>query len=142
MALSSLCLRSKTAQKLSAPSNFCGFCRANSLVKYRHRAVPLGHGCVLVSTGRVDSRHISQGYLVWSRRLGWVQCVSNASKSPPATYGAVFVATNRQSLRELPSQKQGILAGGMSSDAVLLQEVWQWELEDFSGPVSVPMSTT
>jgi hypothetical protein len=24
----------------------------------------------------------------------------------------------------------------------LLEEVWQWELEDFSGPVSAPVQTT
>jgi len=109
---------------------------------YRHRAVPLGRGCVLISTGRVDSRHISQEYLVWSRRLGWVECVSNESITPPAAFGAVFVATDRQAAGELPSRRQGVLAGGMCSDAILLEEVWQWELEDFSGPVSAPMQTT
>jgi hypothetical protein len=59
---------------------------------YRHRAVPLGRGCVLISTGRVDSSHISQEYLVWSRWLGWVECVSNVSITPPAAFGAVFVS--------------------------------------------------
>jgi hypothetical protein len=62
--------------------------------------------------------------------------------TPPAAFGAVFVATDRQAEEELPSRREGIFAGGMCSDAILLEEVWQWELEDFSGLVSAPMPTT
>lgn len=42
--------------------------------QYRHSAVYLGHGRVLVCPGKHNSRDISSDYLVWSRKLGWKVC--------------------------------------------------------------------
>lgn len=57
---------------------------------YRHQAVNLGGGLVLISTGRISSRVISTHYLFWSRRTGWLKCACAEGDMPPPTYGATF----------------------------------------------------
>ena len=108
---------------------------------YRHQAVGLGEGCVLISTGRIDSKNVSQEYLVWSRRQGWMKCIFNGREMPHATYGAVFSKIGRQSADGPQSLKHGILAGGMGADGLLQQQLWQWELRDFSSEVGVIVNT-
>ena len=41
---------------------------------YRHSAVYLGQGCVLVSPGRHNSQDIGADFFVWSHRFGWRTC--------------------------------------------------------------------
>ncbi|PBP23270.1 leucine carboxyl methyltransferase [Diplocarpon rosae] len=95
---------------------------------YRHQATNLGHGYVLVSPGRIDSKKISQSFVVWHRRTGWVVCANNGER-PPSSYGAVFVASDKEALKDLSCSRTGIYAGGMSLDSCLLEDVWQWNLE-------------
>ncbi|CAL3962524.1 unnamed protein product [Diplocarpon coronariae] len=95
---------------------------------YRHQAVNLGHGYVLVSPGRIDSKTVSDRFVVWHRRTGWVQCATSGER-PPFSYGAVFVASENAALKDLSCSRAGIYAGGMSVSSFLLEDIWQWELE-------------
>lgn len=92
---------------------------------YRHQAVDLGGGFVLVSTGRVNSRTISTDYLVWSRRTGWLKCAHNDEIIPLPTYGATF---GRSSTAHSSSPVFGVLAGGMTLESAMQQASWRWEL--------------
>lgn len=105
---------------------------------YRHRATFLGHGYVLVSPGRVDSRTIAPGYLVWHRRTGWVECAYPEEPGPPPSYGAVFFLSEAELSQNLECSRTGILAGGMSIDSCVLGDVWQWTLQGLSSEVVAP----
>lgn len=97
--------------------------------QYRHSALDLGNGHVLVSSGRRNSRVIGSEFFVWSRQLGWRTCINLTDNQPPLTYGAVF------SVFDSPASKldrSGILAGGLSNDGVVEQDVWEWNLCDFT----------
>ena len=87
----------------------------------------IGHG-VLISTGRVSSRGISSNYLIWSRRFGWVQCNLHGDVPPP-TYGATLVAFDAGIASDTSTTRRGIVAGGMSVNAVLEQGIWEWEMD-------------
>ncbi|KAH6713629.1 hypothetical protein BKA61DRAFT_46079 [Leptodontidium sp. MPI-SDFR-AT-0119] len=94
---------------------------------YRHNATSMGNGYVLVSTGRIDSRIISEEYLVWNRRTGWVKCACDG-QTPPPSYGAVFISTGLDSSEDRSSPRSGVLAGGMSINSCLEDDVWRWEV--------------
>lgn len=100
---------------------------------YRHQAVNLGQGCLLVSTGRVDSTTISHDYLVWSRQHGWVQCHLEGDKIPCETYGSSFAMSEKP---PSPGHRAGFLTGGMSKSSIIQQDFWRWEIEDFATDVS------
>lgn len=96
---------------------------------YRHQAVNLGDGAVLISTGRINSRAISAEYLVWHRRTGWVKCAYGTGDIPPPTYGATFgICSNGVTLHST-SFRYGILAGGMSIDSSMQQASWRWDIK-------------
>lgn len=100
---------------------------------YRHQAVNLGKGCLLISTGRVDSCTISHDYLVWSRQNGWVQCHVEGDQIPCGTYGSSFAVSENSS----PSgNSSGFLTGGMSESSIIQQDLWRWEIEEFTTDVS------
>lgn len=101
---------------------------------YRHEAVNLGNGHVLISTGRIDSHLISNNFLVWSRSFGWTVCKSSGVVPSP-TYGAVFAGSESETIKDLSSPRVGILAGGICTDALLHEDIWQWTITDFSSKV-------
>ena len=91
---------------------------------YRHQAVYLGRGCVILSTGRINSHELSEHYLIWSRRLGWVTC-QTGDEVPPVTYGSMFLKGFTQSTEKT----YGLIAGGLSRDGVIQTKLWRWEIE-------------
>jgi len=101
--------------------------------RYRHSALDLGQGFVLISPGRSSSRDIGSDFFVWSRRLGWRVCSQVHGSSPPVTFGGTFTIFDDA----LSSRSRGgILAGGISNDSILEQEIWEWELESYTSQVS------
>ncbi|KAH7397715.1 hypothetical protein BKA64DRAFT_672629 [Cadophora sp. MPI-SDFR-AT-0126] len=94
---------------------------------YRHQATSVGDGYVLISTGRIDSQTISEEYLVWNRYSGWMKCGIEGTRPPPS-YGAIFVSTAAEPSVNLSSSSDGILAGGISNNSCLVEQVWRWEL--------------
>lgn len=105
---------------------------------YRHNATSMGNGYVLVSTGRIDSRIISEEYLVWNRRTGWVKCACDG-QTPPPSYGAVFISTGLDSSEDRSSPRSGVLAGGMSINSCLEDDVWRWEVNGLFSHVNTPV---
>jgi tRNA wybutosine-synthesizing protein 4 len=98
---------------------------------YRHQAIYLGNGCVIVSTGKVNSRDLSKHYLVWSRSLGWVQCHQGGENIPISTHGSVFLSNPFDS----SSKKCGLKAGGLSEDGVIQSDLWHWEVDAYDTKV-------
>ncbi|KAL2069793.1 hypothetical protein VTL71DRAFT_14472 [Oculimacula yallundae] len=100
---------------------------------YRHQATRLDSGHVLITTGRIDSKTISEGFLIWSRRKGWIRC--KCEGQPPRSYGAVFVSSETTHSGDISSPRSGVLAGGMSTGSCLLSDVWRWELNGLSDQI-------
>jgi len=90
-----------------------------------HQATRVDSECVLVSTGKLDSQTISSSFLLWSRCNGWVECQVGEGDRPCQTYGSVFSSF----VNNGNHMQHGIIAGGMSEDAELQQEIWHWEVE-------------
>jgi tRNA wybutosine-synthesizing protein 4 len=105
--------------------------------RYRHSAIYLGSGSVLISPGRSDSRSIGSTFFIWNRRFGWKKCACSSNEMPRATYGATFTVFTNSSASEQSISGRGLLAGGISEDGVVQQEIWEWELQSsFLGQVS------
>ena len=101
--------------------------------QYRHGAVNLGHGHVLVTPGRTESRNISKNFCIWSRTQGWVICVQDPSERPLPAYGSTFLVIEEPI--HASASRHGLLAGGISEDGVLLENVWEWNLFEMSSQV-------
>lgn len=100
--------------------------------RYRHSAVKLSHGSVLVSPGRRDSRKIEGDFLIWNRQFGWKKCAWGVGEKPRTTYGSTFtVFTNLDGSQE-SVLGCGLVAGGMSEDGVVQEEIWEWKLQHSS----------
>lgn len=105
--------------------------------RYRHSAIYLGSGSVLISPGRSDSRSIGSTFFIWNRQFGWKKCACSSNEMPRATYGATFTVFTNSSASEQSISGRGLLAGGISEDGVVQQEIWEWELQSsFLGQVS------
>ncbi|KAH8597896.1 hypothetical protein B0O99DRAFT_650746 [Bisporella sp. PMI_857] len=96
--------------------------------RYRHSTVCVGHGCVLVSPGRSNSNTIESEFWLWSRSRGWNMCTVEGHR-PSAAYGSTFFKLSDTS----DCSARGILAGGISHEAILKTSVWLWELYNSQG---------
>jgi tRNA wybutosine-synthesizing protein 4 len=106
---------------------------------YRHQAVELGAGYVLVTPGRVNSVTISKDYLIWHRRTGWRKCHLTNSAPHPSFGGVAFCKTSSQSVLANQNLIEGIVAGGISEDGVVQNSIWEWSLTDISTEVTTPI---
>ncbi len=118
--------------------------------RYRHAAVAIGLGSVLVAGGKSNCRTILKDFSLWSRRRGWVECATNliaenTTKSGPQDLGAhddeqpaIFGAmlgifeTNSLSVQTIT----GILVGGMTQDGLISEGFWIWTLYGWDENVS------
>ncbi|KAK8160928.1 hypothetical protein BKA80DRAFT_238503 [Phyllosticta citrichinensis] len=98
--------------------------------RYRHCAVPVSTGAdrgVLVFGGHTSSTVAVSSWLFWSKERGWspVEVEVDAASAPNAALGPRFGA----SMYAVEDEGTcGVLAGGMSPDGVVLEDVWWWEL--------------
>ena len=97
--------------------------------RYRHGAVSLGHGYVLMSPGRSDSRNIDGTFMIWNRQFGWKACAWGTGERPHATYGSTFTVFANLDAPRKPVLGYGLIAGGISEDGVVQQDIWEWELQ-------------
>jgi len=98
---------------------------------YRHSAVDIGDGYVLVSTGKSSSRKIESQFLIWCRNFGWRSCIMEG-QLPCATYGATFFKLGC----DVSPSPSGILAGGLSYEGLLQKDAWKWNVRDKTATVS------
>jgi len=98
---------------------------------YRHSAVAIGDDSILVCSGKSSSRKIEDQFLIWNRQFGWRSCVIEG-QIPCATYGATFFKLSHDAY----SSPSGILAGGLSNEGILQQDVWSWNLKEENSMVS------
>jgi tRNA wybutosine-synthesizing protein 4 len=97
--------------------------------RYRHGAVNLGGGSVLISPGRSDSRIIGSAFFMWNRRFGWKRCGCGTSEIPHATYGSTFTVFANSATPQKSVLACGLITGGLAEDGVVRQEIWEWELQ-------------
>lgn len=97
--------------------------------RYRHGAVNLGDGSVLISPGRSDSRTIGSSFFLWNRRFGWKRCGNGTSEIPQATYGSTFTVFANSAAPQNSVLGCGLISGGLAADGVVSQEIWEWELQ-------------
>ncbi|RDW85720.1 hypothetical protein BP5796_04045 [Coleophoma crateriformis] len=96
--------------------------------RYRHSAVCIGPGLILVTGGRSNSINILADQLVWSRASGWVPCTIVSPTIPPATYGSTLICFQSSD----PVEATGCLAGGIAADGLVQKQVWTWKVEKAS----------
>lgn len=100
--------------------------------RYRHSAVSLGNNSVLVSPGRGDSRNIEGTFLIWNRQFGWRKCAWGIGEKPDTTYGSTFTVFTNLDSSQGSTLGSGLIAGGISGDGVVQEEIWEWELQHSS----------
>jgi tRNA wybutosine-synthesizing protein 4 len=104
--------------------------------QYRHAAANLGKGYVLVAPGKTNSRNISTNFYIWSRTLGWVNCVQGLGEKLLPAYGVTFTVFDKPI--DASASRFGLLAGGMSEDGMFLEDIWEWELRNMLSQASTP----
>ena len=91
---------------------------------YRHCATQVtlksGYQAVLVYGGKIGDSHVSSCWLLWCVSFGWVQ-VTVEDKALTPRFGAAMVSIGSAS---------GILLGGMTADGTILDDLWEWTLND------------
>lgn len=101
--------------------------------RYRHSAVAVGNGYVLVTAGKKDSKTVLSDTLLWNRQTGWIQCSHHTSyplaNGEPQVFGAVMVSNF--AIRS--SSREGFLIGGLSADGCISTDVWSWEFRPGHG---------
>lgn len=107
--------------------------------RYRHGAVNLGRGCVLISTGKINSQEVSDGYHIWSC-LGWVKCLIDKSKAPPPTFGATIIISNLT--KDTSDSRSGQIFGGLSTEGLVQTGVWAWQLDNYTSKVSAALDAS
>jgi tRNA wybutosine-synthesizing protein 4 len=118
--------------------------------RYRHSAVAIGAGSVLIAGGKSNSRTILKDFYVWSRRRGWVECVTNWIAENTSDSGSRDLGAHEDEQRAIfggmlavleivSSSTQtiiGIFAGGMKQDGLVSEDIWIWTLHGYDGHVS------
>lgn len=89
----------------------------NITPRYRHCALTILSGCVLVYGGR-DQNQVFGDFLLWREGMGWKRLIPSAQL--PARFGASIIAGN---------EGLGLIFGGMSHDGVILDDVWSWKIQ-------------
>lgn len=108
--------------------------------RYRHFAVHLGHGNVLVGGGKLNAKDIAESFIVWDRRQGWRKCVFDGSCRPPAVFGAnCFLLSSSTS--KIQHVSEGRLIGGMTKGGTIQEASWKWRLLLNDTEVSVAVMT-
>ena len=118
--------------------------------RYRHSAVMIGAGSVLVAGGKSDSRTILKDFSIWSRRHGWVNCAKNIiaentseyrlqdfgaqGDNQPIIFGGMLGVF--ETISSSTQMAIGIIAGGIAEDGLISRDIWLWALHEYDGNVS------
>jgi tRNA wybutosine-synthesizing protein 4 len=112
--------------------------------RYRHSAVSIGAGSVLIAGGKNNSRTILKDFSLWSRCRGWVKCATNCvaenttdsrlRNEQPTIFGGMLAVVEMDS--SSTQTIMGILAGGIAQDGLISEDIWIWTLHGYDGDVS------
>ena len=103
---------------------------------FGHMAERLGHSqLVFVAGGRSSPTALNPNFYLYHPNTGWMRCVVEGTIRPPALFGGLLLDTTPV-LQQRRSEFCGILAGGMTSDALISDNVYDWILDvsDFTKP--------
>lgn len=109
------------------------------IARYRHSAVFIGNGKVMIIGGKQSSADIVNEILVWDRYQGWEtirQIPVERVVHPCPRFGAIL-SMGTQSQSKTSGKIIGLLGGGMSEDGVILRDIWQWTLDEMAGKVGL-----
>lgn len=104
--------------------------------RYRQSAVHLGDGYVMVIGGKSTSKTLVDDIMIWSRQKGWMKCDVDPSKQGPASFGSSLIAYPGLPQDSLVS-KHGVIAGGISTDGLIQEEIWRWIVSGYTDEVCV-----
>ena len=85
---------------------------------------------VLIYGGRTTGGKLSNEWLVWTEKAGWVKLSCNDKGLLPR-FGASMISDGPNS---------GILLGGMRDDGIILSEIWRWSIDFDRQPPEVNLS--
>ncbi|KAI0378418.1 LCM-domain-containing protein [Hypomontagnella monticulosa] len=97
---------------------------------YRHGVTRLGHSSLaLLIGGKSDPSTIFDGCLLYQPGIGWIECEIVGSNYLPV-YGSMLVSFHKAAHSPTGDgvQFQGVLAGGISRDGVIANQLLQWDL--------------
>jgi tRNA wybutosine-synthesizing protein 4 len=93
--------------------------------RFRHNATRIviptpGHNtdAVLVFGGKTGGGDLLEDWKLWTPMFGW-QDVTVSGHRPAARFGSTFCSMG---------DAQGLLLGGVGSDGVILEDIWEWKL--------------
>jgi tRNA wybutosine-synthesizing protein 4 len=92
---------------------------------YRHSATRLGtSSLLLVVGGKTSSSELSKSWFLFHPNRGWITCTVSGT-SYEAVFGANLVFTGSRSSKIY----EGLLAGGISGDGIITDQVLEWTLD-------------
>lgn len=95
---------------------------------FGHMAEQLGRSqLVLLAGGRSTALSVHGEFLLYHPNIGWVPCSVRGDLRPTAVFGGLLLDTTPSQPRH--SRFQGILAGGMTADALVCDNVYDWALD-------------
>lgn len=94
---------------------------------YRHSISRLtGSSLALVLGGRSGDTGLSDLAIVYHPQKGWLECRRGGAVHPEPVFGAILTCCGRKPERH--PIFHGFLAGGLSSDGVIVEQVLAWSL--------------
>lgn len=105
---------------------------------YRHSAIALIDGGVMIMGGKSSSTAVSCDVFIWRRRNGWTTLT--AEGEVPSVFGAsVMVDTRSTGSGDTYS---GLLLGGISKDGVVQRKAWRWDVTALASIMFKHIDTT
>lgn len=105
---------------------------------YRHSAVALGDGNVLVTAGKQDTKTIIAESFIWNRQTGWKVCESDwvipwglLGVDYPSVFGALVTADSQAPVIQpgYEAMYHGSMFGGITEDGRVSRFAWRWVLK-------------
>lgn len=105
---------------------------------YRHSAIALDDGYVLVTAGKQDTRTIIAETFLWHRQAGWKVCESDwiipwgiLGVDYPSVFGALMLVENPKAVSHAGYEAvhYGSMTGGITEDGRISKLAWKWTLK-------------
>lgn len=105
---------------------------------YRHSAIALSDGYVLVTAGKQDTKTIIAESFIWNRQTGWKVCESDwvipwgvLGVDYPSVFGGLMLVENLKPTIQPRHETMhyGTMTGGITEDGRVSKMAWKWTLK-------------